>query len=90
MHRWQHYGGRWEMQLTDPVIACSVLTLSAKDLLEDLATMDRLSPTLYIHDLGRLAQRFVPIATRSGLTCDCVITDQGDAWLWWHRHWVGA
>lgn len=44
------------MQLTDPVIACSVLALSAKDLLEDLATMDRLFTTLCIRDLGRYSQ----------------------------------
>jgi len=67
-------------QLTDPVIACSVLAFSANDLLDDLATMDRLFTTLCVRDLRRYSQ---PLGAtlgsyrdKSGLTCDCVITDR--------------
>ncbi len=67
-------------QLTDPVIACSVLALSANDLLDDLATMDRFFTTLCIRDLGRywqpLGATLRSYRDKSGLTCDCVITDR--------------
>lgn len=57
-------------QLSDPVIACSVLALSANDLLDDLwrrwigSSPPSVSVTLAA-TRSRLAQRFAPIATRA-------------------------
>jgi len=57
-----------------------MLALSVKDLLDDLATMDRLFTTLCTRDLGRYSQplgaTLRSYRNKSDLTCDCVITDR--------------